>query len=73
MDLEEKRHRLKLLGNRIDNEVAAGFLDLQKIIELQKEYNNLSLQIEAEELRNIKNATTQWQKEAINELWEQPL
>lgn len=55
-----------MLGVRIDNEVAAQFLDIDAIIELQREYNNLSMQIEAEELRNNKNATTQWQKEAIN-------
>lgn len=72
MDLEEKKHRLKLLGNRIDNEVAASFLDLQKIIELQREYNNLSMQIEAEEFRNNKKQTAQWQKEAINEMWRVP-
>lgn len=73
MELNEKKHRLRMLGVRIDNEVAAQFLDFDAIIELQREYNNLSMQIEAEELRNNKNATTQWQKEAINEMWEQPL
>ena len=73
MELNEKKHRLRMLGVRIDNEVAAQFLDFDTIIELQREYNNLSMQIEAEELRNNKNATTQWQKEAINEMWEQPL
>jgi hypothetical protein len=73
MELNEKKHRLRMLGVRIDNEVAAQFLDIDAIIELQREYNNLSMQIEAEELRNNKNATTQWQKEAINEMWEQPL
>lgn len=72
MELEEKKHRLRLLGNRIDNEVASGFLDMQKIIELQREYNNLSMQIEAEEFRNNKKPTAQWQKEAINELWQMP-
>lgn len=72
MELNEKKHRLQMLGVRIDNEVAAQFLDIDAIIELQREYNNLSMQIEAEELRNNKNATTQWQKEAINEMWEQP-
>jgi hypothetical protein len=72
MELAEKKHRLRLLGNRIDNEVAAGFLDMQKIIELQREYNNLSMQIEAEEFRNNKKPTAQWQKEAINELWQMP-
>lgn len=73
MELNEKKHRLRLLGIKIDNEVAAQFLDIDAIIELQREYNNLSMQIEAEELRNNKNATTQWQKEAINEMWEQPI
>lgn len=73
MELAEKKHKLRMLGVKIDNEVAAEFLDIDAIIELQREYNNLSMQIEAEELRNNKNATTQWQKEAINEMWEQPL
>lgn len=73
MELNEKKHRLRMMGVRIDNEVAAQFLDIDAIIELQREYNNLSMQIEAEELRNNKDATTQWQKEAINEMWEQPL
>ena len=72
MDLNAKKHRLRMLGLKIDNEVAAEMLDLQTIIELQKEYNNLSMQIEAEENLLQNKPATLCKKEAISEMRTEP-
>lgn len=72
MELAEKKHKLRMLGVKIDNEVAAEMLDLQTIIELQKEYNNLSMQIEAEENLLQNKPATLCKKEAISEMRTEP-
>lgn len=72
MNLNAKKHRLRMLGLKIDNEVAAEMMDIQTIIELQKEYNNLSMQIEAEENLLQNKPATLCKKEAISEMRTEP-
>lgn len=61
-----------MLGVKLDNMVASGTYDIQEIIELQREYNNLLIQVEAED--NYKNKKIpQWQLEAASNTSNEPI